>query len=191
MGTGGARDELKISACWIKCPIRPSLIDPSPGDTYFGMSGIGHMLKLLRIVILATAASLFGAAQAACACAPYQAASASQADAAIHGGTQGSHGRAVEGHAGHGQTVKSQAPSSHDCGEGGDHCGFHAAHDLAAKANTAAKLAAPAPLFLLAVLSSPPAMPDARRSSEIRSSNVGWLPPPERSPVSLKVRLRN
>jgi hypothetical protein len=106
-----------------------------------------------------------------------------------HGAGHASHQSAA--HSGHAQMGGSEIASIHDCGDGGDPCGFHAAQDLAAQASVAASVKAPAQTLLVALVTEAPALPALGQYAGIRSSNLGWLPPPGSSPVSLKTRLLN
>lgn len=142
----------------------------------------------LRIAFLFLAAVLFGTAQAACACAPYQQSasqahhnSAEQADA--HSAHAQHHPQSTEASKQH-----KTAPAP-DCGDG-EPCGFHAVHKLTTDTLAPSALTAPTKIFALAPLATAP------KIETPAFAKTGGFPtlvraPPGPTPVSLKVRLQN
>lgn len=146
------------------------------------------MMNHLRLTCLLLAAVLFGTAQAACACAPYQQ-TASQA-----------HHKTEEFSGDHSVHAQHQDQSEHsnkqhnaapapDCGDG-EPCGFHAVHMLSADTLAPSALTAPTKILALAPLATAPQI-ETPALSAVSGFPILDRAPPGPTPISLKVRLQN
>ena len=143
------------------------------------------MFRFLRIFLLVAAATLFGAAQAACACAPYV--SMAYHPAAEQNTEHSAHQRDGTSHDNHHMAN----PSSHCDGKESAPCAFHAAHELAAASVAPASTAVLASSVHYATLAPTGVFPEPEHRRQTGSLSVRWLPPPGQTPVSMKVRLLN
>ncbi len=142
----------------------------------------------LRIACLLLAAVLFGTAQAACACAPYQQ-SASQVhhNSAEFSGAHSAHAPHQDP-SGHSSEQHKTAPAP-DCGDG-EPCGFHAVHKLTTDTLAPSALTAPTKILALAPLAPAPGV-ETPTFAKTGGFPILGRAPPGPTPISLKVRLQN